>query len=123
MPMRRLLPTMTDVTGKKMQEILRWVCQASAPGRADAETGDLTAAPVECGKQGDAGQLGELSPCRANQSLAALIFTLSDGTVCGFWKRHQQRKTVNIRKSLPSQPGTGADGCAADPLMLRGKPV
>lgn len=53
----------TDVTGKKCGEILRWVCQASGTWpRADAETGDLTAEPpVECGKQGDAGQPGELS--------------------------------------------------------------
>ena len=90
----------TDVTGKKCGEILRWVCQASGTWpRADAETGDLTAEPLwNVGNKVTLDNLVNYPTMRANQSLAALIFTLSDGTefvVSG--NATSSEKTVNIR--------------------------
>lgn len=90
----------TDVTGKKCGEILRWVCQASGTWpRADAETGDLTAEPLwNVGNKVTLDNLVNYPTMRANQSLAALIFTLSDGTefvVSG--NSTSSEKTVNIR--------------------------
>lgn len=71
-----------DVTGKKCGDILRWACMATGTWpRADAETGDLTAEPLW--NQGNKVLLRNLvnyPTMKANESLAALIFQLSDGT-------------------------------------------
>lgn len=71
-----------DVTGKKCGDILRWACMATGTWpRADAETGYLTAEPLW--SQGNKVLLRNLvnyPTMKANESLAALIFQLSDGT-------------------------------------------
>lgn len=71
-----------DVTGKKCGDILRWACMATGTWpRADAETGYLTAEPLW--NQGNKVLLRNLvnyPTMKANESLAALIFQLSDGT-------------------------------------------
>lgn len=71
-----------DVTERKCGDIIRWVCQASGTWpRADAETGKLCAEPLW--SQGGRITLNNLTGypvMKANQSIAALIFTLSDGS-------------------------------------------
>lgn len=70
------------VTGKKCGDILRWVCQASGTWpRADSATGALTAEPLwNQGAKLDLDNLSGYPIMKANESLAALIFRLSDGT-------------------------------------------
>ena len=72
----------SNVTGKKCGDILRWACMATDTWpRADAETGYLTAEPLW--NQGNKVLLRSLTnypTMKANESLAALIFQLSDGT-------------------------------------------
>lgn len=71
-----------DVTGKKCGDLIRWVCQATGTWpRSDAETGKLCAEPLW--NQGNKVTLANLSrypTMKANSSIAALYFTLSDGT-------------------------------------------
>lgn len=71
-----------DVVGKKCGDLIRWVCQASGTWpRADAETGKLCAEPLwNQGNQIALANLVKYPTMGANRSLAALIFTLSDGT-------------------------------------------
>lgn len=70
------------VTGKKCGDMVRWICQAAGTWpRADASTGALCAEPLW--NQGQKVTLDNLSGypvMKANESLAALIFRLSDGT-------------------------------------------
>lgn len=72
----------TSVTGKKCGDIIRWACMATGTWpRADAETGVLTAEPLW--NQGNKTLLTALAgypTMRANESVASLIFNLSDGT-------------------------------------------
>ena len=74
--------TATDVQGKKCGDILRWVCMATGTWpRADAETGDLTAEPLW--SEGNKVTLDNLTGypvMAANSDVAALIFTLNDGS-------------------------------------------
>lgn len=74
--------TATDVQGKKCGDILRWVCMATGTWpRADAETGDLTAEPLW--SEGNKVTLDNLTGypvMSANSDVAALIFTLNDGS-------------------------------------------
>lgn len=71
-----------DVTDKNCGDMIRWVCQAAGTWpRADSETGYLTAEPLW--SQGNKLTLDNLTKypvMKANQSLAALIFTLTDGS-------------------------------------------
>ena len=70
------------VSGKKCGDILRWACMATGTWpRADAETGKLAVEPLW--NQGSKITLENLvgyPVMKANQSLASLIFHLSDGT-------------------------------------------
>lgn len=70
------------VTGKKCKDILLWACQASGTWpRADSETGALTAEPMwNQGNKMDLDNMNIYPIMRANDDIAALIFTLSDGT-------------------------------------------
>lgn len=70
------------VSGKKCGDILRWVCMATGTwARADAETGHLTAEPLwNQGNQCTLDNLTIYPIMKANNDLAAIIFTLSDGT-------------------------------------------
>lgn len=74
--------TAADVQGKKCGDILRWVCMATGTWpRADAETGDLTAEPLW--SEGNKITLDNLTGypvMSANSDVAALIFTLNDGS-------------------------------------------
>lgn len=74
--------TAEDVQGKKCGDILRWVCQATGTWpRADASTGDLTAEPLW--SEGNKVTLDNLTGypvMSANSDVAALIFTLNDGS-------------------------------------------
>lgn len=74
--------SLEDVTGKKCGDMIRWVCQAAGTWpRADAETGKLCAEPLW--NQGNKLTLANLSrypTMKANNSIAALYFTLSNGT-------------------------------------------
>jgi len=74
--------TAADVQGKKCGDILRWVCMATGTWpRADAETGDLTAEPLW--SEGNKITLDNLTGypvMSANRDVAALIFTLNDGS-------------------------------------------
>lgn len=74
--------TAADVQGKKCGNILRWVCMATGTWpRADAETGDLTAEPLW--SEGNKVTLDNLTGypvMSANSDVAALIFTLNDGS-------------------------------------------
>lgn len=71
-----------DVTGKKCGDIIRWACQASETWpRADQSTGRLTAEPLwNQGNKYDLDNLTAYPTMRANESLAALIFKLADGS-------------------------------------------
>lgn len=74
--------TAEDVQGKKCGDILRWVCQATGTWpRADASTGDLTAEPLWSeGNRVTLDNLNSYPTMKANGDVAALIFTLNDGT-------------------------------------------
>lgn len=69
------------VTDKKCGDMIRWICQASGTWpRADAETGKLCAEPLwSQGNKVTLGNLVNYPTMKANQSIAALLFTLSDG--------------------------------------------
>lgn len=88
-----------DVTGKKCGDILRWICQATGTWpRADQTTGDLTAEPLwNQGNKYTLDNLEDYPAMRANDSLAALIFRLSDGTeyvVSGNSTSSEDTKTI-----------------------------
>lgn len=74
--------TAEDVQGKKCGDVLRWVCQATGTWpRADASTGDLTAEPLWSeGNKVTLDNLNGYPVMKANGDVAALIFTLNDGT-------------------------------------------
>lgn len=70
------------VSGKKCGDILRWACMATGTWpRADAETGKLAVEPLwNQGSKVTLENLVNYPTMKANQSLASLIFHLSDGT-------------------------------------------
>ena len=70
------------VSGKKCGDILRWACMATGTWpRADAETGKLAVEPLwNQGSKITLENLVNYPTMKANQSLASLIFHLSDGT-------------------------------------------
>lgn len=70
-----------DVTGVSCGDLLRWVCMATGTWpRADAETGDLTAEPLwNQGGELTLDNLEQYPVMRANEDLAAILFTLNDG--------------------------------------------
>lgn len=70
-----------DVTGKSCGDILRYACMAAGVfPRADDETGDLTAEPMwSQGAKMTLGNMETYPVMRANDDLAAIIFTLADG--------------------------------------------
>lgn len=74
--------TADDLQGKSCGDILRWVCQATGTWpRADASTGDLTAEPLWSeGNKVTLDNLNSYPTMKANGDVAALIFTLNDGT-------------------------------------------
>lgn len=70
------------VSGKKCGDILRWACMATGTWpRADAETGKLAVEPLwNQGSKITLENLVNYPTMKANQSLASLIFHLSDKT-------------------------------------------
>lgn len=74
--------TADDLKGKSCGDILRWVCQATGTWpRADASTGDLTAEPLWSeGNKVTLDNLNSYPTMKANGDVAALIFTLNDGS-------------------------------------------
>lgn len=74
--------TADDLQGKSCGDILRWVCQATGTWpRADASTGDLTAEPLWSeGNRVTLDNLNGYPVMKANGDVAALIFTLNDGS-------------------------------------------
>lgn len=74
--------TADDLQGKKCGDVLRWVCQATGTWpRADASTGDLTAEPLWSeGNKVTLDNLNGYPVMKANGDVAALIFTLNDGS-------------------------------------------
>lgn len=71
-----------DVEGKSVGELLRYACMATGTWpRADAETGYLTAEPLwNQGNKYDLDNMSTYPVLKANTSIAALIFTLNDGS-------------------------------------------
>lgn len=69
------------VTGKRCGDILRWACMATGTWpRADAETGYLAAEPLwNEGNKVTLENLVNYPTMKANQSIASLIFHLSNG--------------------------------------------
>lgn len=74
--------TADDLQGKSCGDILRWVCQATGTWpRADASTGDLTAEPLWSeGNKVTLDNLNGYPVMKANGDVAALIFTLNNGS-------------------------------------------
>ena len=74
--------TADDLQGKKCGDVLRWVCQATGTWpRANASTGDLTAEPLWSeGNKVTLDNLNGYPVMKANGDVAALIFTLNDGS-------------------------------------------
>ena len=70
-----------DVTGKKCGDILRWACLATGTWpRADAATGKLAVEPLwNEGNKITLDNLTDYPVMRANNDLAAILFTLNDG--------------------------------------------
>lgn len=70
-----------DVTGITCGDLLRYVCMASGTWpRADAETGYLTAEPLWSeGNKITLDNLNHYPVIKANNDIAAIIFTLNDG--------------------------------------------
>ena len=92
------------VSGKKCGDILRWACMATGTWpRADAETGKLAVEPLwNQGSKITLENLVNYPTMKANQSLASLIFHLSDGTeyvVSG--NSTSSEKTVTIENPFP----------------------
>ena len=73
--------TKDDVTGKKCGDILRWACLATGTWpRADAATGKLAVEPLwNEGNKITLDNLTDYPVMRANNDLAAILFTLNDG--------------------------------------------
>lgn len=71
----------SDVIGQKCGDILRYVCMATGTWpRADAETGDLAVEPLwNQGNKITLDNLVNYPVMRANNDIAAIIFTLNDG--------------------------------------------
>lgn len=71
-----------DVQGKKCGDVIRWVCMATGTWpRADASTGYLTAEPLWSeGNKVTLDNLTAYPTMSANESIAAIIFTLNDGS-------------------------------------------
>lgn len=71
-----------DVAGKTCGDILRWACMATATfPRADAENGKLTVEPMwREGNKIELRNLVRYPVMKANESIANIIFNLSDGT-------------------------------------------
>lgn len=71
----------SDVTGMTCGDLLRYVCMATGTWpRADAETGYLTAEPLwDQGNKLTLDNLVNYPTMRANNDIAAIIFTLNDG--------------------------------------------
>lgn len=74
--------TKDDVTGRKCGDILRWACLATGTWpRADAATGKLAVEPLwNEGNKITLDNLTDYPVMRANNDLAAILFTLSDGS-------------------------------------------
>ena len=70
-----------DVTGVSCGDVLRWACMATGTWpRADARTGYLTAEPLwNEGNELTLDNLESYPVMKANDDLAAIIFTLNDG--------------------------------------------
>lgn len=73
---------LADVQGKTCGDVLRWICQASGTfARADSETGYLAIEPYwSQGNKLTLDNLNSYPVMRANSDLAAIIFTLNDGS-------------------------------------------
>ena len=73
--------TKDDVTGKKCGDILRWACLATGTWpRADAASGKLAVEPLwNEGNKITLDNLTDYPVMRANNALAAILFTLNDG--------------------------------------------
>lgn len=71
-----------DIRGKKCGDLVRWVCMATGTWpRADASTGYLTAEPLWSeGNKLTLDNLTAYPTMSANESIAAIIFTLNDGS-------------------------------------------
>ena len=74
--------TVDKVQGKKCGDILRWACMATGTWpRADAETGYLAVEPLWSeGNKLTLDNMVNYPEMRANNDIAAIIFTLNDGT-------------------------------------------
>ena len=74
--------TAEDIRGKKCGDLVRWVCMATGTWpRADASTGYLTAEPLwSVGNKVTLDNLTAYPTMSANESIAAIIFTLNDGS-------------------------------------------
>ncbi len=74
--------TAEDIRGKKCGDLVRWVCMATGTWpRADSATGYLTAEPLW--SEGNKLTLDNLTAypvMKANSNIAAIIFTLNDGS-------------------------------------------
>lgn len=71
-----------DIRGKKCGDLVRWVCMATGTWpRADSATGYLTAEPLWSeGNKLTLDNLTAYPTMSANESIAAIIFTLNDGS-------------------------------------------
>lgn len=92
----------SDVVGKKCGDLLRYVCMATGTWpRADAETGYLTAEPLwDEGNKITLDNLLNYPTIRANNDIAAIVFTLNDGNntqyiVSGNSTASSETKSVN----------------------------
>lgn len=70
-----------DITGKKCGDVLLWACMATGTWpRADAETGYLAVEPLwDEGNKIDLDNLTAYPTIKANEDIAAVVFTLADG--------------------------------------------
>lgn len=77
-----LTAALADIQGKKCGEILRWACMATGTWpRADAETGNLACEPFWSeGSKLTLSNLAAYPTIKANRDLAAIFFTLNDGS-------------------------------------------
>lgn len=73
--------TVEDVTGRKCGELLKYICMAAGVwARADAETGYLATEPLwNSGNKITLDNLNNYPTIKANNDLAAIVFTLHDG--------------------------------------------
>ena len=118
--------TAEDIRGKKCGDLVRWVCMATGTWpRADAATGYLTAEPLWSeGNKLTLDNLTAYPTMSANESIAAIIFTLNDGSKTQYvvsGNSTSSSETVSVQNPfIKTQAQALTQGCQSQLLQADG---